>query len=232
MMSAQRLGIALVFGLLVGLAPAPSAAADVEGRVHLPEKKPAPARPRARYPGAPAPAEASPRGPAVVFLDGVPFAAAAPVSGASPSISQRGRQFEPLALPVLVGTAVEFPNEDAEHHNVFSRSSAKELELGRYGKGHSRSVTFDKPGLVRLRCEIHGWMHAVILVLENPYFAVADQEGRYHIEDVPPGEYRIYAFHEDHEPSDKPADPMRAVGKSVRVPETGSVTVDFDLEGS
>lgn len=166
------------------------------------------------------------RGPAVVFLDGVP----GPFQPSErPRLVQKQRQFSPLALPVLKGTTVEFPNEDEEYHNVFSRSSAKEFDLGRYAKGSSKTETFDKPGLVRLRCEVHSHMHAVIVVLENPYFTVTDDKGNYAIRKVPPGKYRLYAFHEDYEAEDRKADPLRVLGRDVEIPKTGSVRADFDL---
>ena len=144
-------------------------------------------------------------------------------------MAQHGRQFAPLALPVLVGTTVRFPNEDDEYHNVFSRSQPKELELGRYGQGEFKEITFDKPGLVRLHCEIHAHMHAVVLVLDNPFFTVADEKGRYVIKGAPAGKYKLYAFHEDLEPEEKTASDIPATGKDVEVPAEGKVSADFDL---
>lgn len=214
----------------LGAAATPAPAGDVEGTVVLPDKKPSRA-PRAggRYPGGkPAPAEYR-RGPAVVFIDGVTEGAPFKPPQEKPVIAQKDRQFVPLALPILVGTTVTFPNRDNEYHNVFSRSTPKQLELGRYGQDETREETFDKPGLVRLRCEIHSHMHGVILVLDNPCFAVADEKGDFSIKGVPPGKYKVYAFHEDYEPKDKDADPLRAVGQDIEVAKDGAVRVEFDL---
>lgn len=199
------------------------AAQDVEGTVLIPDK-PAPKTPK-KYPGGKSGEHL--RGPAVVFLDGVKGEFKPPT--ANPKIEQKDRQFSPLALPVLVGTTVEFPNRDDEYHNVFSRSTPKELDLGRYAKDESKNVTFDKPGLVRLRCEVHSHMHAVIVVLENPYFAVTDEKGNFAIRGVPEGKYKIYAFHEDYEAKDRKADPLRVAGKDVEIQKDAKARADFDL---
>jgi plastocyanin len=197
-------------------------AQDVEGTVLIPNKPP-PKTPK-KYPGDKAGERL--RGPAIVFIDGV---AGDFKPEATPKIEQKDRQFTPLALPVVVGTTVAFPNLDDEYHNVFSRSTAKEFDLGRYDTNESRAVIFDKPGVVRLRCEVHSHMHAVIVVLENPFFAVTDANGAFAIRKVPPGKYKIYAFHEDYEPKDRKVDPLRAVGRDIEVKSEGKVTVDFNL---
>lgn len=197
---------------------------DVEGTVQIPNK-PAPKTPK-KYPGGKSGEHL--RGPAVVFIDGVKGDFKPP--GVNPKVEQKDRQFSPLALPVLVGTTVEFPNRDDEYHNVFSRSTPKELDLGRYAKDESKTVTFDKPGLVRLRCEVHSHMHAVIVVLENPFFAVTDDKGAYAIRGIPEGKYKIYAFHEDYETKDRKADPLRVVSKDVEVKKDGKLRVDFNLQ--
>ncbi len=222
-----RLLLALLF--FFGLARE-TPAGDVEGTVALPElrTRTKTANDR-RYPGtAPSGGERT-RGPALVFLegDGLPPAGTPPAE--RPKMEQRNRQFLPLLLPVTVGTTVEFPNYDNEFHNVFSRSDAKEIELGRYGKGEHREVTFDKPGLVRLRCEVHSAMHAAIVVLATPVWAVTDKAGRFTLKGVPAGRYRVYAFHEDARAGADAEDPLHVFAREVEVPAEGSVSVDFDL---
>lgn len=112
-----------------------------------------------------------------------------------PRMEQKGRQFRPYVLPVLVGTTVEFPNQDIIYHGVYSDSSAKKFELPEYPKGESRSVTFDKPGVVELFCAIHTHMNAYVVVLENGYFAVPDAQHRFSITGVPPGRYVLKTWH-------------------------------------
>lgn len=126
---------------------------------------------------------------------------------------QRGERFVPHVLPVLVGTAVEFPNEDPIYHNVFSLSRAGTFDLGRYPRGQSKTVRFQTPGVVQVFCHIHADMSGFILVLDTPFFTVPDATGRYSLEGIPPGEYRLIAWHER----------IRPVATAVRV-ESGGVT--------
>ena len=114
----------------------------------------------------------------------------------NPQITQLGETFLPHVLPVVKGSTVEFLNEDPIFHNVFSLSRTKSFDLGRYPEGVSRSVTFEKTGIVPVFCHLHSDMSAIIIVLDNPYFAVPDSEGQYLIEGVPPGSYTIVAWHE------------------------------------
>jgi hypothetical protein len=102
----------------------------------------------------------------------------------------------PHVLAVTVGTTVDFPNSDRVYHNVFSLSSTKRFDLGRYAAGRSRSVRFDRPGIVRVFCEIHSHMSAFILVFNHRYFAVTGADGRYQIARVPPGRYTLVAWNE------------------------------------
>ena len=108
-----------------------------------------------------------------------------------PTLDQHDMVFRPLVLPILVGTTVDFPNSDPLFHNVFSLSEPKEFDLGRYAQGQHRSVTFDKEGVVSVYCEIHSYMFATILVLQNPYFALPNQEGDFEIGGVPAGTYQL-----------------------------------------
>jgi hypothetical protein len=108
-----------------------------------------------------------------------------------PKLRQAQMMFHPLLLPVLVGTTIDFPNNDDLYHNVFSYSQPREFDLGRYPQGQSRSVIFDRKGVVKVYCDIHTYMYATILVLENPCFAVPEDDGTYVIKDVPPGTYRV-----------------------------------------
>ena len=155
---------------------------------------------------------------AVVYLEGNDLDQQKyPIPSRNPALDQKNLQFHPQVLPVLVGTTVDFPNRDNLFHNVFSYSEAKDFDLGRYPKDDSRSVTFDRPGVVRVYCDIHSNMSATILVLRHPYFAVPDNNGDYVIRDVPPGRYRIVLWY----------DRDAAEHRSVEVPADSTVQVDF-----
>jgi len=131
---------------------------------------------------------------AVVYL---PEAGAAPRRGRMPRqavMDQVARAFVPPALVVPVGTTVRFPNSDAIHHSVYSFSRVKRFELGLF-KGQGGAVTFDRPGEVKIFCSIHKTMAGLIVVVEHPYAAVTDAQGRFAIRDVPEGGHAIRAVH-------------------------------------
>jgi plastocyanin len=106
-------------------------------------------------------------------------------------MDQRELTFVPHVLPILVGSTVEFPNSDPVYHNVFSFSKSKTFDLGRYPTGRSKAITFNKPGLVKVYCDMHSQMNAFILVLANPYFTLTDAQGNYWIRDIPAGTYKV-----------------------------------------
>jgi plastocyanin len=154
--------------------------------------------------GRPAVAELGHHGPrdtpdrrrSVVYLEEAPQAAfEAPEPGRA-VLDQRNESFVPYVLAVTVGSTVDFPNSDRVYHNVFSLSKPKRFDLGRYPKGHSRSVRFDQPGVVRVFCEIHSHMNAFILVFAHRYFATTDAEGRYRLEGIPSGTYTLAAWND------------------------------------
>ena len=136
----------------------------------------------------------------VVYLEAVP----SPYP-ARPDTQRTMRQiheaFVPHVLPVLVGDTVRFPNEDPFFHNVFSLSKARSFDLGRYATGLSKSVAFGRPGVVQVFCHIHSDMRATVLVLENPYYVTVDSSGRFALPEVPPGQYRLVAWHERIQPA-------------------------------
>lgn len=121
----------------------------------------------------------------VVFLTGMPPQTILPPMHAV--VRQRDESFEPRLVAITRGSTVDFPNDDPFFHNVFSLSRAASFDLGRYPKGHSRSRVFPKAGLVKLYCDLHSYMSAVIFVFDHPWFAVPDAAGRFVLDDVPAG---------------------------------------------
>lgn len=155
----------------------------------------------------------------VVTIEGAKGPAAVPVSAASIVLDQKNITFAPHVLAVQVGATVDFPNSDPIFHNVYSISEAKKFNLGMYPKGMKKTVTFDRPGIVELRCNVHSEMKAYILVKDTPYFAATSRTGSYTIPNVPAGNYKITLWHER----------LPAQQKTVSVPADGAVTVDFDF---
>jgi plastocyanin len=155
----------------------------------------------------------------VVFVDYKPTNAPAVPPKPLQVITQRDATFRPHVLPVVKGTTVEWPNKDEIFHNVFSMSEAKEFDLGLYRDPEVKKVTFDKSGRVDVFCSIHAKMNCVVLVLDNPWFATADKTGRYRIENVPAGTYKLKAWHER----------VPAQTLEITVPEKGEVRADFVL---
>jgi plastocyanin len=113
------------------------------------------------------------------------------------SMSQKNLVFKPHVLPVVKGTTVDFTNDDTTIHNVFAPpGSAKTFNLGTYGVGVTKTVTFDTLGEVPLLCSVHAEMAGFILVLQNPYFALTDKAGNFEIKGVPPGSYKLKVWNE------------------------------------
>ena len=156
---------------------------------------------------------------AVVYLDPAPRAAFDISDIPRARMDQKNETFVPHVLAIVAGTTVDFPNSDPTYHNVFSLSKTKRFDLGRYAAGRSKAVRFDEPGIVRVFCDIHSHMSAFILVFSHRYFAVTDDDGRYRIGNVPPGNYSVVAWHES----------LPAETRTVSVPDAGEVDLNFVL---
>jgi plastocyanin len=202
------------------VAAAPAQGGTIQGRVEL--RHPPPdlvPRPSPGALGMPRQPEPTNRRRSVVYLETAPRAAFDTRQEPRARMDQRNEAFVPHVLAIVAGTIVEFPNNDVTFHNVFSLSKARTFDLGRYAAGRSKSVRFDRPGIVRVFCDIHSHMSAFILVFAHRYFAVTDDEGRYRLENVPPGKYIVVAWNET----------ALAQSRSVVVPEAGTVDLGFTL---
>ena len=112
------------------------------------------------------------------------------------AIRQRDEAFTPRVVAVTVGSEVEFPNDDPIYHNVFSLSRIKNFNLGRYPRGETRRVRFDRPGVVKVFCEIHSHMSATVMVFNHPWFTVPNDAGQFELTGMPAGDRQITAWHE------------------------------------
>ena len=197
--------------------------ASVRGRVELPhvpvmvERRPA-----SGELGEGPPRDAAEWRRAVVYFETAPKGAFE-AEDVHAQMDQRNETFVPHLLAVTVGTTVDFPNDDRTYHNVFSLSKSNPFNLGRYAAGKSQARRFVNPGVVRVFCEIHSHMSAFIMVFSHRYFAVTDDEGRYRIDNVPPGTYNVAAWNETLR-GDPPSKP-------VTIPEGGGeVDLDFRVQ--
>ena len=139
--------------------------------------------------------------------------------GVTADLNQLDRRFTPDLVVVPVNSTISFPNLDPIFHNVFSLSKVKSFDLGNYPKDHTRTVTFNKPGIVFVGCHLHANMSAVIVVTPNKWGAMADPEGHFSLRDVPPGTYTVVAWH-------KTAGFFR---KKIEVTADHKTTIDFAI---
>ena len=136
-------------------------------------------------------------------------------------IDQFNLTFVPHVLAVQKGTVIDFPNSDLVRHNVFSPPDCcKQFNLGTYDVGVVKQVTFDKSCDVPLLCNVHAEMSAFVVVLDNPYFAVTLRDGNFKIDNIPPGEYTLKAWHER----------FKSVTQEVRVEAGKTTDVSFVLK--
>lgn len=138
-----------------------------------------------------------------------------------PVMDQTGKTFIPMVMPILVGTTVDFMNDDNMKHNIFSISAAADnFNLGTYGEGIVRSYTFRNLGKIVILCNIHTEMEGYIFVLENPFFTMADDKGNFIISGIPPGKYLLKIWHKD------------AIDEemNITIPDTREVEVNIVLK--
>src|SRR5437870_113657 len=163
--------------LLLGLG-ASAWSATISGRVELTDQK-----------------SAKDNSGVVVWLE--PLAGKPPATPpGSATVAHKNKTFVPHVVALRTGSKVVFPNLDPFFHNAFSNYDGQIFDIGLHPPGSAREVTFKRPGVVRLFCNIHPTMSAVIVVLNTPWFAVSNAKGAFRIADVPPGGYRLKFFHE------------------------------------
>ena len=153
----------------------------------------------------------------VVYLKDVAYRG--PLRPTHTEVRQEHETFVPHVVAVTRGSTIEFPNDDPIYHNVFSLSRTKTFDLGRFPKGKSRGERFDKPGVVKVFCQIHSHMSATVLVFDHPWFAIPDEQGNFDLSGVPPGMHEITAWHER----------LGDTAMSLRVEPGRPATIDFVL---
>jgi plastocyanin len=161
----------------------PLCAAAVSGRVELRDSRYAPVRNHHDYSGV------------VIALNPVESTPPA-AAGKHVVMLQKDKMFSPHVLAIQAGSLVDFPNADPIFHNAFSSYNGQIFDIGLYPPGTSRSVRFARPGVVRVFCNIHASMSALIVVVASPFFATTKPDGTFKFGEVPPGQYNLTVFHE------------------------------------
>ena len=113
-----------------------------------------------------------------------------------PEMATVKKSFQPRLLVVPVGAKVRFPNQDPILHNAFSVSGANAFDVGLYGKGPGKTVTFKEPGLVRVFCNVHQQMAGYVLVVDTPYSTAPDKKGGFTLDGLPAGPGTLSVWHE------------------------------------
>jgi plastocyanin len=161
----------------------------------------APARPR--RPAKPAGSKPNSRAGRIVGLVGKAVLQGDPVAvflaGAkglprTHSLKQQDMRFVPTSAVVGIGDSMSFPNLDKVSHNVFAVSRVKSFDLGLFNVGDKRAVTFDRPGVIDVFCNIHVDMHATIVVVPSARYALVGSDGSFRLDDVAPGRYEVIAW--------------------------------------
>jgi plastocyanin len=158
------------------------AAATISGHVELRDSRDPAVRNHMDYSG--------------VVISLKPVNGAATVPNTRATMLQKDKMFTPHVLAVPAGALVDFPNADPIFHNAFSSYSGQVFDIGLYPPGSTRSVRFSREGVVRVFCNIHSAMSALIVVVATPYYAVSKRDGSFEIPNVPAGEYDLAVFHE------------------------------------
>jgi plastocyanin len=156
---------------------------------------------------------------AVVFLEpvGAKAKAASPVTT---TIALEKRQFSPRVRVVVEGSKVEFPNQDPWNHNVFSKVNGG-FDTGVYGRGKTKDQKFEQAGVYSLYCNVHPRMTAFVIALKTPFFTQAGADGRFTLENIPAGQYKLNVWH----------DRTQLVTRDVTVPPGGLSNVRMELDG-
>lgn len=155
----------------------------------------------------------------VVFLEPVTTGRSKAPAPTNTTIALEKRQFSPRVRVVVEGSRIEFPNQDPWNHNVFSKTNGG-FDTGVFGRGKTKDQKFDQAGVYSLYCNVHPRMTAFVIALRTPYFTQAGADGRFALEGIPAGQYKLNVWH----------DRTTLVTKDVTVPASGLSNVRTDLD--
>lgn len=196
--------IAALAALLAGVGTSVAAQGTVSGRVTITERPDE---------------ETNDIGNTVIYL--VPTdPASARTTPARGEIAMKERTFMPRVRVVTPGSRVDFPNQDPFQHNIFSTTPGAVFDLGLYPSGRSKDAQFRRAGVFPVYCNIHPRMTAFVVVAPTPWHAMAGEDGRFTIRNVPAGRYTLHVWHERAE----------ALARPLQVAAAGAPNTDLTID--
>jgi plastocyanin len=214
---------AICQGLILGLiclGPSGAAAGVIRGTVRLADPR-VQASPAGSRPAGTPSSRRDPVQDAVIYLDNIPEKLEKKLArkAALAHVGQAYGRFVPSPLPIAAGTTVEFENQDRVYHNVFSVSPARRFDIGKYAPRASHRVRFDRPGLIKLFCDIDPGETGYIFVTPNHAYTRPDSSGAFALPKLPPGTYRLRVWHPGH----------KHLARDIVMPRRGDVSLDLRL---
>jgi plastocyanin len=132
---------------------------------------------------------------AVVWID-TPPATKLEIPSTAVQVDQQQCVFTPRVVLVPVGRTVQFLNSDRLLHNIHTQSRDNARYNRTQPKGRTIPLTFSKPEIVEVICDLHPWMRAWVVVIDHPFYAVTNADGEFVFRDVPPGSYKLRVWQE------------------------------------
>jgi hypothetical protein len=146
-----------------------------------------------------------------------------PAADQDVELDQDGCLYIPRVLGLQTGQTLVIRNSDGLLHNVNARPTNQRGFNISQPTNMTTNRSFAQPEvMIPVRCDVHGWMAAYIGVQDHPYFAVTPENGEYRIENLPPGEYVIEAWHESY----------GTQTQTVTVAESGEARADFQYSAA
>jgi len=134
---------------------------------------------------------------AIVIVEGVKHGKAVPASLRNVQIDQKNCEYAPHVMAIAVNSDIAVRNTDPLLHNIhFYQNDESLFNIAQPNQGQVNTHKLDKTGLVYAECDVHGWMQGHVAVVDSPYFAITDENGKFNIPEVPPGTYKVRIWHE------------------------------------